>query len=96
MAKGKKTGGRVKGTPNKVTVDVRRAFADLLTNSIPKLKDWLERVGEDDPARALTIVKDLAEYHIPKLSRTELTGPKGGPVQAVINDPTRAASPASE
>jgi hypothetical protein len=38
---------------------------------------WLVK---PDPARAVEIAMNMAEYHIPKLARTELTGPGGGPI----------------
>jgi hypothetical protein len=72
MAKGQKTGGRRKGVPNRVTADVRQAFALLLQAKTHELDGWLSRVGKSDPARALDLVIKLAEYHIPKLSRTEI------------------------
>ena len=30
-------------------------------------------------------MQDVAEYHVPKLQRTELVGDAGGPVQITIN-----------
>lgn len=53
----------------------------------PEVK-WLLR---PDPGKALDIAMGMAEYHIPKLARTELTGENGGPVQVNIIDPTRRA-----
>lgn len=47
---------------------------------------WLVK---PDPGKALDIAMGMAEYHIPKLARMEHTGEDGGPVQVVINDPTR-------
>lgn len=43
-----------------------------------------------DPARAVEIAMNMAEYHIPKLARTELTGANGGPV-IVQSTPTDEA-----
>lgn len=86
MARGRKTGGRQPGSVNKVTADVRAAFAELLQANAAKLNGWLTRVGRDDPGRALDIVAKLAEYHIPKLTRTELSGPSGGPIRMVSAD----------
>lgn len=88
MAKGRKTGGRAKGTPNKATADVRAAIAQLLEHAAPKMVVWLDRVAKDDPAQALNIVSRMTEYHIPKLQRTELGGLGGRPimVQSVDND----------
>jgi hypothetical protein len=52
----------------------------------PTEAKWLLR---PDPGKALDLAMSMAEYHIPKLARTELTGPDGGPLQVHINDATR-------
>lgn len=80
--------GRKKGVPNKVTADVRKSFSLLLEGAAPKLQTWLNRVAKKEPGRALDLVAKLAEYHIPKLSRTELsTG--SDTLKVEIVDPTR-------
>jgi hypothetical protein len=89
MAKGKKTGGRGKGTPNKATADVRAAIAGLLEHAAPRMVAWLDDVAAEDPGRAMDIVTRLAEYHIPKLARTEQVGDGGGPVQINVVSPFR-------
>lgn len=38
-----------------------------------------------DPAKALDLVGKLAEYAYPKLARTEVTGPEGGPQELKIS-----------
>jgi hypothetical protein len=51
------------------------------------MDEWLQMVayGDDSlgikpaPDKALDIMQKMAEYHIPKLARTELTGADGGP-----------------
>lgn len=93
MAKGRKTGGRLKGTPNRATADVRRAFADLLERNADKFNSWLTRVAATDPARALELASKLAEYHIPKLGRVEHTGHEGGPLQVSIQRFTDGPAP---
>lgn len=50
---------------------------------------WLLR---PDPGKALDLAMGMAEYHIPKLARTEVTGEGGGPLQVNIVDPTRRGS----
>lgn len=75
--KRRKTGGRKPGVPNRATADVRKAVAELLEMAAPQMIQWLERVAYDDPAKALDLVFKAAEYHIPKLARTELTGVGG-------------------
>jgi hypothetical protein len=86
--------GRKKGVPNRATADVRMAFSQLLERNTNKLDGWLARVGKNDPARALDLVIKLAEYHIPKLSRTEVANAET-PFMVQIVDPTRRDAPAA-
>jgi hypothetical protein len=69
--------GRQKGVPNKVTGVARQMFAALLENNLANAQTWLDEVAKKDKRAALQILLDLAEYSIPKLSRTELTGADG-------------------
>lgn len=86
MAKGKKTGGRVAGRPNKSTTEFRQTVSALLSDNASNVAVWLAQVaggGEDvkpDPAKALDLLVKLAEYAAPKLNRTEHSGPEGGPI----------------
>ena len=71
--KGKeKTGGKKKGTPNKVTTEIKEAYKMLIEANIPNLTLWLERVAEEDPKEALKYLASLSEYVVPKLARTEI------------------------
>ena len=72
MAKGIKTGGRAKNTPNKVTQEIRECYNHLLNNNIDKLQGWLDEVGETNPAKALDIMLKMSEFVIPKLNRVEV------------------------
>jgi hypothetical protein len=108
MAPGRKTGGRKKGTPNKVTSEAREAFALMFHSLAPDVEAWIrqtangwdeevtigkgeaavtaiKRTGKD-PGKAADLAIRLAEYHIPKLGRTEVTGEDGGPVEFVVRD----------
>lgn len=95
MAQGKKTGGRTKGTPNKVTTEFRETVQKVLEDNSANVGRWLTMVAEGDgenkpdPGKALDLMAKLAEFAAPKLARTEVTGAGGGPV--VI-----AASPLDE
>lgn len=86
MAKGRKTGGRVAGIPNKVTTEFRDTVRRLLDGNSKNIAKWLKEVAdgrgntEPDPGKALDLVSKLAEYAAPKLARTELTGANGGPI----------------
>jgi hypothetical protein len=77
MAHGTKTGGRQKGTPNKVTQDVRKAVAGFVEGNVGKLQSWLNRVAKDDPAKAADLFVRVLEFHLPKLARTEIEGEIG-------------------
>src|SRR4249920_4174535 len=46
MAKGKKTGGRVPGVPNKATGAAREAIAAFVDGNAHRLQDWLTAVAE--------------------------------------------------
>lgn len=79
MAKGRKTGGRKPGVPNKATRDVRQAIARFAETTVEDFTRW---VGEiEDPAKRCDVFLRALEYHVPKLARSELTGANGGPVQ---------------
>lgn len=89
MAKGYKTGGRVKGKPNKATTEFRMTVKALLEENAENVSKWLKLVAEGDPEqeikpdpfKALDMLSRLAEYATPKLARTEVTGEGGGPLQ---------------
>lgn len=80
--------GRPKGVPNKSTESVRKAIAMLLERNAENMDRWLTTVAEGDevrgikpsPDKALDIMQKMAEYHIPKLARTEVTGAENGPL----------------
>lgn len=84
MARGVKTGGRVRGVPNKATAEAREAIARFVDGNAHRLQDWLDRVAETDPEKAFSLFQSVIEYHVPKLARTESTGPDGGPQKFVV------------
>ena len=84
--KREKTGGRVKGTPNKVNREFRETVRKLLDENADNVGTWITQVaqghGENkaDPAKALDLLAKLAEFAAPKLGRVEHVGEGGGPV----------------
>lgn len=91
MAKGKKTGGGSrKGVPNKATADVRACIALIAERNVEKVEAWLGEV--EDPAKRVDLFLRLIEYHIPKLSRAEVTGRDGRAISITVtrygDDPT--------
>ena len=81
-----KTGGRVKGTPNKVNREFRETVRKLLDDNADNVGTWIAQVatghGENkaDPGKALDLLAKLAEFAAPKLGRVEHVGDGGGPV----------------
>lgn len=73
MTRRKKTGGREKGTPNKITKDIKEAYQHLIEVNIENLDSWLNEVAKNDPAKAMDIMIRLSEYVVPKLNRTTTT-----------------------
>ena len=71
--KGNKLGtGRPKGTPNKDTKEIREAFQKLVEENLDNMTEWLTRVAEKNPSKAMELINGLSEYIIPKLSRSEI------------------------
>ena len=98
MAKGVKTGGRVAGTPNKATTEFRQTVTALLEKNAANVDLWLQQVADGngdktkaDPGKALDLLAKLAEFAAPKLSRSELSGPDGRPIELLAKDQRDAA-----
>lgn len=87
--KRQKTGGRVKGTPNKVNHEFRETVRKLLDDNAENVGTWITQVAEGhgenkaDPAKALDLLAKLAEFAAPKLGRIEHTGRDGGPMESI-------------
>lgn len=92
MAKGKKTGGRVAGVPNKITQEFRQTVQALLDENRSNVALWLSMVAEGtedlkpDPGKALDLLARLAEFAAPKLARTEVTGEGGEAIKLVLTN----------
>lgn len=67
--------------PNRVTTDARAAIAAFAEGNADNLAKWLAAVT--DPARRIDLYLRVLEYYIPKIARTEVTGPAGGPQQHI-------------
>ncbi len=70
MAKGTKTGGRQKGTPNKVTKDLRLLLKDLVTNEIAKAE---ENLAMAEPKERLDFLLKLLPYILPRYESVSYT-----------------------
>jgi hypothetical protein len=79
--------GRPKGVPNKATTAFRETVQALLDDNRENVAKWLQMVAEGDgdnlkpdPGKALALLKDLAEFAAPKLSRQEVVGDNDAPL----------------
>jgi hypothetical protein len=74
--------GRPKGLQNKATIVAKEAIARFVDGNAGRLQEWLDQIAANDgPQAAFKCFSDLLEYHVPKLSRAEVSGPDGGPQQ---------------
>ena len=62
---GKKFGGRKKGTPNKMTKELRSSLKDVLFHEIEEIEDRLDLL---DPKDRLELLIKLMPYALPKVT----------------------------
>ena len=63
MAKGFKTGGRKKGTPNKTTTELRETLTDFMLNEFKNIE---ERINSLAPKERLHLMVKLMPYVMPR------------------------------
>ena len=73
MANGRKTGGRVAGTPNKLSADLRAMILNALSEAGGE--HYLARQANENPSAFMTLLG--------KVLPTQVTGHEGGPVTIV-------------
>ena len=77
--------GRPHGKPNKATRNAREAIAALVEDNAPRMQGWLDKIAKEQGAlMAWRCLHDVIEYHIPKLSRQEVVGGDGGPLEVRV------------
>ena len=67
---GKKYGGREKGTPNKITIEIREKFTLLVDNNIDRLQEDIDKLAPKD---RIKILIELSKFVLPTLKATEIT-----------------------
>ena len=70
-----------KGKPNKATRELRETVKAILESYAETMEEDLKAL---EPKDRLNILVRLLEFAIPKLTRGEMTGPDGGPMQTII------------
>lgn len=64
----------------------REAVARFVELNVTRMQAWLDEIAATEgPLVAFKCVSDIIEYHIPKLARTEHTGPDQGPVEILFS-----------
>ena len=61
---GKKYGGRQKGTPNKLTKEIRTVLKDLIYKELDEIKEHLDSL---EPKQRIELVIKLMPYVLPKV-----------------------------
>ena len=61
--------------------DIRESIREALLENTKNIKVWLEQIGMQDPLKALTLYKDLAEFIVPKMQRTDSKIDPSAPLQ---------------
>ncbi len=74
MAKRQKTGGRTAGTLNKATLQGREAIKQFVEGNAHRLVGWRDKIAEENPKAAFDCFMSVCEFHLPKMSRQEITG----------------------
>lgn len=63
MSKGLKTGGRVKGTPNRTTTETKNIIHNIVSNELENLPKMLDELK---PRERVEIIVKLLVYVLPK------------------------------
>lgn len=73
--KGRKTGGRKKGTPNKIQNPVKVLLQDFASENWEEFKKSFKEI--DDPIEKCRMYKDILPYCVPKLASVEVQAEVG-------------------
>ena len=67
---GKKYGGRQKGTPNRLTKELRTILKDILYNELEKIEELLESL---EPKERLGLVIKILPFVLPRVDKIGCT-----------------------
>ena len=68
MSKGEKTGGRQKGTPNKVTATIRNWIVELINNNRKVIETDFSQL---EPKERMVMLEKLLPYIMPKVQSAD-------------------------
>lgn len=84
--KGEKRPNQGKHGPPKATLKAKEALAEFVDSNIDRLGMWLDEIHREEGAKAaFTCLTSLLEFHIPKRSREEISGPDGEPQKLIVS-----------
>ena len=69
MAVGVKTGGREKGTPNKLTFQIRQILSNALAEEIENLPEILAQL---EPAQKIDAICKLSKFVLPSINPVDI------------------------
>lgn len=90
--KGLKTGGRKKGTVNKVTASLKERWADFVEENFEKVQGWFDLAVRENPTEGLRLYLQFSERIIGKVSTSNVDLTSNGkelkaPIIYAIGDP---------
>lgn len=83
MAKGKKTGGRSKGTPNKATRDIKELAQDYGDKAVATLAEIMGDAAQPAAARVAAADKLLDRGYGKAAQAIAVSGTNGGPITSI-------------
>lgn len=92
MARGAKTGGRQKGTPNKTTAELKSVINKLIGDYQDSGQMAQDLMSIEDPRERLTTACKLMEYVIPKMRSVETDVHLDDDAQKTIRDKLKELS----
>jgi hypothetical protein len=76
--------GRVKGTPNKTTAEIKEIITRIVGNQLEHIEKDLDKIRKSDPAEAMRLSQKFIEYVLPKQSKIDLEGELTHKVEKVV------------
>lgn len=75
MAKGIKTGGRTKGTPNRLTRELRQVLKNIIHQEIQNLPDTFSQL---EPKERVELLVKMLPYALPRVNPESYALSEGG------------------
>lgn len=70
--KGKKTGGRIAGTPNKVTATLKERWSEFVEQNFDGVQGWFDQAIATNPIEGLKLYLQFSERIMGKVSASSI------------------------